>query len=368
MRISIVTRCDLQFSVDSPAADWSSDYQVARILARRGHVVRFYSWHARPPSRGSIEHVDTAGVDKVRIIDLVCQEDVDVLLVSSWESLLIGIHEAGYTAKKVLHVRANKALLRDAEKIARVNEAADSIIAVSSRLALKLEQLGYEKIELVENGYDPSIFRSNCGVRKNGMVVYAGAMIPEKGVSLLLDAFRIRPESDAQLHLFGSADLHGKAEFYNWDKLCEQDSRIIAHGPVRQRTLARVFQEAEIGVLLTDPSAGFESFGKSALEMQACGLPVIVSDNGALRERVIDGRTGYVLKEYSSRCLADTLHHHAGLSPEQRTQFSREAHAHVKHMTWKRTVTELERVLTVAFRGPKNGAEGSTILEAPLLN
>lgn len=55
------------------------------------------------------------------------------------------------------------------------------------------------------------------------------------------------------------------------------------------------------------PSTGWDSFPMSSLEMQACGLPVLVSDLQGVPETIGDGETGVVVKTGEAALLAQAI-------------------------------------------------------------
>ena len=55
------------------------------------------------------------------------------------------------------------------------------------------------------------------------------------------------------------------------------------------------------------PTTGWDSFPLSPLEMQACGIPVIVSDCQGLPDSVVDGVTGFVVPAGDIEALAAAL-------------------------------------------------------------
>lgn len=55
------------------------------------------------------------------------------------------------------------------------------------------------------------------------------------------------------------------------------------------------------------PSTGWDSFPMSSIEMQACGVPVVVSDWQGVPETVADGSTGIVVPSGNAEALARAL-------------------------------------------------------------
>ena len=54
------------------------------------------------------------------------------------------------------------------------------------------------------------------------------------------------------------------------------------------------------------PSLG-EPFGLVALEALACGVPVIASDVGGLKEYIVDKETGFIVPPGNSKSLAQAI-------------------------------------------------------------
>lgn len=82
-----------------------------------------------------------------------------------------------------------------------------------------------------------------------------------------------------------------------------------------------------------------EGFGLAVLEANACGVPVIASDNSSLKEIVINGKTGYLAKENN---LEDWLLKIKKLLTNEnlRKKMAREAKNYSKKFNWLKTAKE----------------------------
>jgi len=63
-------------------------------------------------------------------------------------------------------------------------------------------------------------------------------------------------------------------------------------------------QQADVGVLMTNPELAFEGLSDSILECMALGLPVVCGDGGGDPELVVDGATGFIVPPGDSARVA----------------------------------------------------------------
>jgi glycosyltransferase involved in cell wall biosynthesis len=73
------------------------------------------------------------------------------------------------------------------------------------------------------------------------------------------------------------------------------------------------------------PSLDPEAFGRTAVEPQAMGVPVIAADHGATRETVVPGETGWLVKPGDPAAWADVLQAAIALGPEGRASMGQAA-------------------------------------------
>jgi glycosyltransferase involved in cell wall biosynthesis len=105
--------------------------------------------------------------------------------------------------------------------------------------------------------------------------------------------------------------------------------------------------------LAVNPSICQESFGVSVLEASACGLPVVATDVGGVREVCRDGHTGQLVPPADATALGEAIIHLAGRE-SLRDQMGREGRRFVeKYYSWDRCVdTMLEQLRRTAEGQP----------------
>ena len=109
-------------------------------------------------------------------------------------------------------------------------------------------------------------------------VVYAGRLSPDKGVSMLVEAWQ-HAAPDLQLTMAGDGILRRELE-----ELADPSIRVAGWLPAAE--LAALVGTARALVL---PTTMFETFGLSAVEALAAGTPVLTTSGGAIAEAVADG-------------------------------------------------------------------------------
>lgn len=152
---------------------------------------------------------------------------------------------------------------------------------------------------------------SGDGARQFGdrpaALVLAARLEPLKGVDLAIRALALVPEDlRPTLHVLGTPssayagyeqELRGLADRLGVGRWLQFS------GAVSRTVLARSFATAR-AVLVPSHS---ETFGLTALEAAACGVPVITSGAGGLSEAVQDGVTGLVIPARDPRQWADAI-------------------------------------------------------------
>lgn len=135
-------------------------------------------------------------------------------------------------------------------------------------------------------------------------MVYAGVLIPRKGVHHLLEAFAGLDAPEAKLHLVGhpeNADYAAQVK-----RQAEQlgiAERVTFVGGVSQVELARYLAEARVMVL---PSLS-EGLGRVVVEAMLVYTPVVASRVGGIPDMITDGENGYLVEPGDVDALREAL-------------------------------------------------------------
>jgi glycosyltransferase involved in cell wall biosynthesis len=158
----------------------------------------------------------------------------------------------------------------------------DAYVAISSRIADYLVAEGFppDRIHTIPSPVEWVDADSSTG---RG-ALYAGRLEPEKGVELLLDAWRLLPaelRKNRVLHIAGHGSLSDLVLRHS-----RLDSSIVFHGLLTHSALEAVARECGVSVV---PSIWNEPFGRAAAQSLMRGHALIVTDRGALADFAGDG-------------------------------------------------------------------------------
>ncbi len=141
---------------------------------------------------------------------------------------------------------------------------------------------------------------------------YVGRIEERKGVFTLLAALGEVPDASLT-YVGGGPDL---ARLEAAIEARHLSDRAIVRGFADHDDLPGVYRGFDVVVIPSLSQPGWvEQFGRVAAEAMACGVPVVVSDCGALPEVVADA--GVIVPEGNASALAEALRHLAAC-PEQR--------------------------------------------------
>jgi glycosyltransferase involved in cell wall biosynthesis len=214
-----------------------------------------------------------------------------------------------FLQRRVLYPSVHRFLIRQSARFALRH--ADVLRAISNSTRKQLEKWTSTKpIFQFATWTNMDVFLKAGGKRKRNldekMIIYAGVLIPRKGVHFLLDAFAniISEEPGSKLLIIGRSEnreyaemLKGKAARLNLG------ARVIFSDSLPQAVLADLMAQARVLVL---PSLS-EGLGRVIFEAMACGAPVIGSSIGGIMEMIVDGENGFLVPSEDVDSLTDRL-------------------------------------------------------------
>jgi glycosyltransferase involved in cell wall biosynthesis len=230
----------------------------------------------------------------------------------SGEYFRSGLSAAGLTPASPpvrIFVGARNALLRRAE----------AFVALSEEMAAEFEACGVsrERLHRIPNGVEIERFRPaepatrealrhRLGLPDGRIVAFTGRLVSWKGLPLLARAWErlVRDGVRATLLLVGEGgtDMHA----------CEDELRAFArdHGLAEAIRFTGVVPNVDDYLRASDAFAfptTDDAFGISLAEAMACGLPVVSTHVGAIRDFLIDGRNGLVVPAGDEIALTNAL-------------------------------------------------------------
>jgi len=168
-------------------------------------------------------------------------------------------------------------------------------------------QKGYhgETSVIPQFGVDPDIFspKEQEPDRKPFVVGFAGRIVPEKGLDILIKAMVHFP-GDWQLRLFG--DGPAIDELRTLAGLWNHGGSVLFEQPISSTAMPGWYHQLDALVLPSRTNTNWkEQFGRVLIEAMACGVPVIGASSGAIPEVI--GEAGLTFPEGDQKALLAAL-------------------------------------------------------------
>lgn len=217
---------------------------------------------------------------------------------------------------------------------------ADAICSTSHVMADQTRRFTDKPVAVTPFGVDTTVFTPALRI-PDGRVVFGivKAMKAKYGIDVLLRGYRefldrIGPEAGARTDLVVVGDGEQLTEYIALAGALGIGERVRFPGRIAHADVPATIQGFDVFVV---PSVlDSESFGVAAVEAQACGVPVIVSDVGGLPEVVRAGETGFVVPPRDPGALAERMVElHADAALRVRLGAAGREHA-VTSYTWDR--------------------------------
>jgi glycosyltransferase involved in cell wall biosynthesis len=290
-----------------------------------------------------------------RLARLAIDQRVDLLHARSrapgWVALaarrisdtpLVTTYHGAYSGRSALKLRYNSVMARGDAVIANSDYTAELISRLYpfARSKLRIIHRGSDFRLFSPGAVDPSrvaLLREAWGVKPDQRVVLVAARLTAwKGQRVLIEAARLMKGFDDVRYIL-AGDPQGRTTYArDLDALI---AKAGLEGIVRRVGHCDDMPAAYLAAsVVAVPSIEPEAFGRAAVEAQAMGAPVVVSDLGAVPETVMappqcapEARTGWRVPAGDAEALAAGLRAALSLGASARAAMATRARAHVQH-------------------------------------
>jgi N-acetyl-alpha-D-glucosaminyl L-malate synthase BshA len=299
--------------------------ELGKELAARGHQVHFISYALPFRLDGFIENVFFHEVElpeyplfevdlyslslTSKMVDVVLYDELDLLHVhyaiphatSAYNAKLI-LNEQGRDIKIITTLHGTDITLIGLDPtllpLVRFSiEKSDGVTAVSRFLKEKtLTNFNLDRpIEVIPNFVNTETWQRRDGDRLRAQVAPNGEAVlvhtsnfrPVKRVTDIIRVFaQVLEKVPSKLLMVGDGPDRAEAERLSRELGIAEHTKFLG----KQTALVDIFSASDLFLM---PSQS-ESFGLSALEAMACGLPVLTTSVGGLPELNVHGVTGYI--------------------------------------------------------------------------
>lgn len=201
----------------------------------------------------------------------------------------------GYEIEKGLHKYYKKIIVVSDYIAKRYNEETDTpkndVISLNNAIHIEYfdKKISQEEKEALRNKYN---------ISKNDIVIsFCGRTIKEKGIEELIKAFKtIDNIKQCKLLVVGNCNYAKQVKTAFEEKLIslaqDMKDKIVFTGFIPNKELYKIHNISNIAVI---PSVFDEPFGLTVIEAMASGLPLIVSDAGAIPD-IVDSNNAIIVK------------------------------------------------------------------------
>ena len=216
-------------------------------------------------------------------------------------------------------------------------------MTVSDSTKNDLVRFGIDKknITIIHNGIN--VLESKSKKEKTPTIICLNKLSPDKGSEDAVYAFYEALKYEKNMYLW----MVGKEEEKGHKKKLEQlanslgiGNKILFFGFVSEEKKFDLLTRAWV---LIHPSIK-EGWGLNVIEAARCGTPAVVYDTSGLRDAVLDGKTGLIVKERSPEELGKTIY--SLLSNQQLyNTLNKNALTWSKKFDWKKSVKESVKLI-----------------------
>ena len=341
-----------------------------RRLLHRGKMMRLmdlFGWSgaAQPLIASALWYRHFIG----EVVSDLSRQNCDIVHIMNISQFVPVVRARLPKTRIVLHMHCQWLEQLDAKVIERRIKAADLVLSVSNFVAEGVRRRFpsvAQRCSYIYNGADIALFAKPIGVRpKPKQLLFVGRLAPEKGVHVLLDAFRIvlSEHPDAHLELIGPERVYPREVLL---PVCD-DPHVLEIEPYFRHGAYAELLRAKASEL---PSGSISFFNKgmkfselvphyhsasmftfppvwndpsplTIYEAAASGLSIVSTRSGGIPEIVEHGQSGLLVERSDPQLLADAILQLLS-NPEQRDAMAKAAFERASTLfSWDRIAEDL---------------------------
>ena len=197
--------------------------------------------------------------------------------------------------------------------------------------------------KIIPNGVDTAQFFPDYTKRPDDEIIItpgASRITDRKGLRYLVEALEILLPKYPTLKLKIMGDGSGRETLEAFVRKKKLEDTVIFIGRVPREATLQYYQEATFFVL---PSLN-EGMSNAMLEALACGLPIIATETGGVRELVEEGKNGFIVPLRSGAKIAEALETLLSQSDKIRT-FGEESRQRAEESSWNTVALRFKKSL-----------------------
>ena len=184
------------------------------------------------------------------------------------------------------------------------------LFSTSQSMAKEASQYTNKPFAITPFGVDIELFHPNKRTRQandSSFVIGTVKTLSDLyGIDCILRAASILirevPQMNLSVRICGSGPQ--EKEYRDLAQHLGISKAVTFTGRISQEEAAREWANMDVAVI---PSVRYESFGVAAVEAQACGIPVVISDVDGLKETTRPGETSIVTAKKADKEIADAV-------------------------------------------------------------
>jgi len=203
--------------------------------------------------------------------------------------------------------------------------------------SIKVIPLGYSEQNFFKDSQLRASIRKKHNIKDSEIVlIYAGKIVPEKGVHILVKAAieLCQKYDNLRFILIGGNDPDYLQRLKNQISIARLEGNFIILDAVPNKELCQYYNAADIGVWPLQCSV-------TMLEATACGLPTIISDKSGATDRIASGN-GLLYRESDCSDLVEKIE--MLLDSSSRASLSMKAVDYSQRICWKNLAVEFEKL------------------------